>query len=317
MKKLLRACTCASRFPWGIKWSPYAALSLQDRWVAVDVTMNSLRGLPPVELYKIGEAYFVVDGNHRVSVARANGNKDIEAVVTEWETRLPFTLEDFAEDKWMLKAAYSDFIQETKSDQLRPDAKLEVSNSDHYQTLLRHIAVHRYLSNNVQHYSAIEQEMGQEGHGLSWSEAVASWYGTVYRPIVEAIRTHNLYARFPKHTEVDLDIVITHYREQVAAHYALAPLGAEIAVRIFAANHSERTVGRLWLMRRQRVRARLPLGWGQMRMPAGMTAEEFDALRLRREAGELSLGEAGQRAAQQFCFSNALCECALRAHPTG
>ena len=42
------------------------------------------RGLPPVQLIRVGETFFVQDGHHRVSVARARGELDIEAEVTEW-----------------------------------------------------------------------------------------------------------------------------------------------------------------------------------------------------------------------------------------
>ena len=41
-----------------------------ERWARVDAIMHSLEGYLPIELYKIGEVYFVRDGNHRVSVAR-------------------------------------------------------------------------------------------------------------------------------------------------------------------------------------------------------------------------------------------------------
>ncbi|MCB0081672.1 MAG: hypothetical protein KDE47_12105, partial [Caldilineaceae bacterium] len=44
-----------------------------DRWANLDAALNALETLPPVELYKVGDVYFVQDGNHRVSVARANG----------------------------------------------------------------------------------------------------------------------------------------------------------------------------------------------------------------------------------------------------
>ena len=57
--------------------------------------MHSLEGYLPIELYKIGEVYFVRDGNHRVSVARANGLTHIEAYVTEIETDVDLTLDDF------------------------------------------------------------------------------------------------------------------------------------------------------------------------------------------------------------------------------
>ena len=65
--------------------------------------MNSLVGLPAVELYKIGDAYFVRDGNHRVSVARANDVSHIEAYVTEYQTDIPLTADDFERDQWLIK----------------------------------------------------------------------------------------------------------------------------------------------------------------------------------------------------------------------
>ena len=43
---------------------------LKDRWSRIDSAMIESITLPPVDLYKIGDAYFVRDGNHRVSVAR-------------------------------------------------------------------------------------------------------------------------------------------------------------------------------------------------------------------------------------------------------
>jgi hypothetical protein len=52
-----------------------------DRWLRV-AQVNSNK-LPPVSLFKVGEAYFIEDGNHRVSVAQANGRQSIEAYVIE------------------------------------------------------------------------------------------------------------------------------------------------------------------------------------------------------------------------------------------
>jgi hypothetical protein len=44
--------------------------------------MADLEGVPPIEVFQMGSVYFVSDGNHRVSVARASGFKEIEAYVT-------------------------------------------------------------------------------------------------------------------------------------------------------------------------------------------------------------------------------------------
>lgn len=56
----------------------------EDRWSRVYAQVTSSQGLPPVDLYKVGDMYFVVDGNHRVSIARHIGAKTIEAYVTEF-----------------------------------------------------------------------------------------------------------------------------------------------------------------------------------------------------------------------------------------
>ena len=51
----------------------------QDRWARVQAVMEEGAGLPPIAVYQVGEVYFVIDGNHRVSIARQNGSKTIEA----------------------------------------------------------------------------------------------------------------------------------------------------------------------------------------------------------------------------------------------
>jgi hypothetical protein len=57
----------------------------RDRWVSVAVAFLQGKVLPPVELIKIGEHYFVRDGHHRISVARAYGQYAVDAVVTAWD----------------------------------------------------------------------------------------------------------------------------------------------------------------------------------------------------------------------------------------
>lgn len=56
----------------------------RDRWEGVDRALREGKWLPPVELYKLGEEYFVADGNHRVSVASYRGGVAVDAVVTEF-----------------------------------------------------------------------------------------------------------------------------------------------------------------------------------------------------------------------------------------
>ena len=57
---------------------------IEQRWVSVATAIMRDITLPPVELLKIGSSYYVRDGHHRISVARAMGIKSIDAVVTEF-----------------------------------------------------------------------------------------------------------------------------------------------------------------------------------------------------------------------------------------
>ncbi len=56
---------------------------LEQRWTHIWQLMQSSKSLPPIEVYKLNETYFVVDGHHRVSVAKQLGLTHIEALVSE------------------------------------------------------------------------------------------------------------------------------------------------------------------------------------------------------------------------------------------
>lgn len=59
----------------------------KDRWVRIAKALYDGKSLPPIELIQVGEVYYVVDGHHRVSVARAIKQRYIDAVVTVWTLR--------------------------------------------------------------------------------------------------------------------------------------------------------------------------------------------------------------------------------------
>ena len=94
----------------------------QGRWARVLMAQTSV-GLPPISVYQIGVAYFVLDGNHRVSVARQMGSDSIEAYVTEVKTLVPLSPDDEADDI-ILKAEYADFLARTRLDVNLPDVDL-------------------------------------------------------------------------------------------------------------------------------------------------------------------------------------------------
>ena len=63
--------------------------STGERWKRVDRAFHRGVDLPPVVLYELGDRYYVVDGNHRISVARFHGVQWIEADVTRLYASTP------------------------------------------------------------------------------------------------------------------------------------------------------------------------------------------------------------------------------------
>ncbi|MDQ3248345.1 MAG: hypothetical protein M3Q45_03965 [Chloroflexota bacterium] len=258
----------------------------QERWTRLDAALNALESVPPVELFKIGEVYFVRDGNHRVSVARANDASHIEAYVTEVKTDVPLTLDDFERDQWLIKAECADFMNLTHLDKLRPDHDLKLTEPGRYAMLVDHIEVHRYLRN-------LDLTRDGSEERLSWAAAVLSWYDHVYMSVVEAIRQYGLLEHFPNRTEADLYLWIVLHRERLAQEYELAPLDADTAVATFAEVYSGKPLERTLKGLRQGLH-KLTLD----QKPLGMTNEEFDVGRARHAAGEISIAEANERQVQ-------------------
>jgi len=193
----------------------------KDRWKAVDALTLGLEGFPPIEVYKVGDAYFVLDGNHRVSVARANGMQTIEAYVTEFSTDVPFT-KDTEHDELFIKEGYADFLLKTRLKKIRPDASdVILTEPGRYNQIWNHIEVHRYF-------------MGLNCDcPVTWEEAVASWYDHVYEPMVEAIRDHNLLEDFPGRTEADLYVWLIKHQGDMRAQFGGDPMQPDETVDDF------------------------------------------------------------------------------------
>jgi hypothetical protein len=66
-----------------------ARASVGHKWKRIDRAFHRTEDLPPVELYEIGKSYFVVDGHHRVSVARYHDVPTVEAAVVEFDPKHP------------------------------------------------------------------------------------------------------------------------------------------------------------------------------------------------------------------------------------
>ena len=162
-----------------------------DRWRRISRAWYEEVSLPPVLLYKVGDVYFVVDGNHRVSVARDQGQQFIDAEVRECSVKVPVTPDLQPSDLERLGEKV-EFLERTRLDQLLPEAQIETTILGGYERMLEHIAVHRYF-------------MGLDlQRDISAEEAVRHWYETVYLPVVEVIRQSEILKDFPENTEADL-----------------------------------------------------------------------------------------------------------------
>ena len=187
----------------------------RDRWVSIDKARYEDVPLPPIELYKIGEIYFVKDGNHRVSVARKKGQVYVDAYVIEVDVPIPLTQETSLDGLAGVKDQV-DFLDNTNLAQLRPETEIRSTVPGQYRRLLEHIAAHRWFLGE------------QEKREIGYSEAVTSWHDHVYLPIVELIRKQNLTKAFPTSTEADLYLWIIDYQWYLREAYRQAQINPEI-----------------------------------------------------------------------------------------
>ncbi len=145
--------------------------NLRDRWQRV-WSADVSKGLPPIELYKVGEAYFVSDGNHRVSIAKTEGRETIEAYVCEYIS--PIELSSEADlDEVLSKAEYAEFLGRTK---LRPEQEIVFTVPGGYMEIECQIrSVQQSLEN-------------QRDERIPFEEAAAQWYREIYSPTIQEIR---------------------------------------------------------------------------------------------------------------------------------
>lgn len=214
---------------------------LDERWINIRSAQLEGRELPPIEVYKVGEAYFVKDGNHRVSVARKNGQKFIDAHIIELEVRFSPEAGDSLFDV-ILKGEYADFLEATHLDAVRYD-HLEISFSalGRFDFLLEHIHTRQYF---------LGQNLGRE---VSWEEAVGSWYDRLYLRVVGQIRKNHVLEKFPGRTEADLYLWIMTHRYFLTEQYG-KDVGSEQATLDFMGKYAPKWYKRLG----QRLRRLFP-----------------------------------------------------------
>lgn len=175
----------------------------KHRWANVKLKALYKGGFPPIEVYQLGDVYFVLDGNHRVSVARQLGADTIQAYVTEVHSRVPLS-DDVEPEELIIKTRYVQFLDHTALHQTRPGLDLLVTTPGQYRKLEEQIEAHHRL---------LTQRLGRE---VQIEEAAAAWYDDVYLPVIQLIRDRDLLSGFPGQTEADLFLQVSERQEELA-----------------------------------------------------------------------------------------------------
>lgn len=188
----------------------------EDRWRRVNRAWYRDVSLPPIVLYQVGEVYFVVDGHHRVSVARDKGQEFLDAEVREVRARVPLAADVRPEDLERLEAKV-EFLERTQIDRILPGVDIAPTILGGYDRLIEHLAVHRYF---------LGQERQRE---VSIEEAIRHWYETLYRPVAEVVRASGILEDFTDRTEADLYLWVMdhlHYLRSDPQRRAVDPARA-------------------------------------------------------------------------------------------
>lgn len=204
-----------------------------ERWIGIRAARLQGLELPAIEVYQVGDVYFVKDGHHRVSVAREAGQRFIDAEIVELKVTVPPEAHDTVEDI-IHKGEYAEFLNATGLSRLRPDhAAIRFSVPGRFETLLQHIRTRQY-------YLGCERR-----REVPWDEAVADWYDNLYQPLVAAIRLHRVLERFPGRTEADLYHWIMDHRHFLSERSGSDP-GSERAALDYASRFAPDPLRRAW-----------------------------------------------------------------------
>jgi nucleotide-binding universal stress UspA family protein len=200
----------------------------EERWVRVKTAINDMVGMPPIDVYQVGDAYFVIDGNHRVSIARQLGSGSITARVTEVKVRVPISADDDS-DGLICKSRYAEFLERTNLDVLRPGADLLMTFCGQFKLLLEQIEAHAEL-------------LEQKGEVVDEETAVTRWYDEVYMPVLRHIEAQGIMRLFPNRTKADMYILFSERRAELesALGWEIDP---EMAVSQLGAEKSEQDKG--------------------------------------------------------------------------
>jgi hypothetical protein len=203
---------------------------LKERWVGVETLAGNM-GWPPIEVYRVGDIFFVKDGNHRTAVARQMGLPTIEAKV--WDFPEDIHIDPNASlDTILIQLGERTFQASTNLDELYPDHGIRFTAPGRYNELFAQIEDFRQKLELI------------DGEEKTMEETVPFWYEMVYLPTIQIIDESELDELFPGRTQADLFVWISKHRTELGDLYGDYDNLADL-VLILADRYSESPLGRL------------------------------------------------------------------------
>jgi hypothetical protein len=168
---------------------------VRPRWERIAVAQRRGEGMPPIDVYRIGDMHFVKDGHHRVSVARALGHKDINAYVTEVLTQVGANREIRLSDL-PLKSHERLFYERVP---LPADARARIKLSDEWRYAALAEAIEAWGFRAIQ----------DRGEVLSRAEVALTWFKDEYEPVIDLLKEADLIG---SGTETEAYMRVSHLR---------------------------------------------------------------------------------------------------------
>jgi ParB-like nuclease domain len=176
-------------------------LDIGTRWRQVEAAFPE-GDFPPIVVYKLGDVYFVIDGHHRVAIARQRGLETIDAEVTELRAR--WHLPAGADVIELIHAEQERiFMEDSGLVEARPDVRIRFSRPVGYIELLENVKIHGY------------HLMLEAGQVLTPGKIASDWYETIYLPTVEAIQAEGLQHVCPGATYPDRFLWVYQRRREL------------------------------------------------------------------------------------------------------
>ena len=171
---------------------------LRSRWERIAAAQRRGESLPPISLYKVGDLYFVRDGHHRVSVAKSLGRQDIDAYVTEIQTRVRLG-QDLLVSDLPLKG-HERLFRERVPLGREERSRIQVSDPWDYGVLAEAVEAWGFRA------------MQDRGSYMERREVAHVWFTSEYLPVVEMLKAGDLIESGETESDAYMRISAMRYR---------------------------------------------------------------------------------------------------------